>query len=171
SVLDNYVFSFHVAKLMQALLQCLDAPCRVGSRSTYENPYARDLARLLRLNWNAQRNEQDAKRKDGNFSHHIFSLDPLVTRHLTLALPHLITLSARYSTDCGIVRPICLAVQRWRRFVLFTHLITLSARSSTRTGIVSPICLAALRLMTNSNFVACCIGSSPGLAPLRILST
>src|SRR5262245_52995757 len=61
SVLDNNVFSFHVAKLMQALLQCLNAPCRVGSRSTYENPYARDLARLLRLNWAAKRKEHSAQ--------------------------------------------------------------------------------------------------------------
>src|SRR5215475_12736388 len=29
-----------------------------------------------------------------------------------LLLPYLITLSARYSTDCGIVRPICLAALR-----------------------------------------------------------
>ena len=51
------------------------------------------------------------------------------------------------------------------------YLITLFARSSTRTGIVRPICFAALRLMTNSNFVACCTGKSAGLAPFKILST
>src|SRR4029434_7028536 len=44
-------------------------------------------------------------------------------------------------------------------------LITLFARASTSAGIVRPICFAALRLMTNSNFVACCTGKSPGLAP------
>ena len=33
------------------------------------------------------------------------------------------------------------------------------------------ICFAALRLMTNSNFVACCTGKSAGLAPFKILST
>ena len=52
-----------------------------------------------------------------------------------------------------------------------SHLITLFARSSTRTGIVRPICFAAFRLMTNSNFVACCTGKSAGLAPFKILST
>ena len=38
-------------------------------------------------------------------------------------------------------------------------------------GMVKPIRLAVLRLTTSSNFVACCTGKSPGLAPLRILST
>jgi len=54
---------------------------------------------------------------------------------------------------------------------LYNHLMTLFARSSTLTGIVIPICFAALRLMTNSNFVACCTGKSAGLAPFNILST
>ena len=53
----------------------------------------------------------------------------------------------------------------------YRHLITLFARSSTRTGIVRPICFAAFKLMTNSNFVACCTGRSAGLAPFKILST
>ena len=51
------------------------------------------------------------------------------------------------------------------------HLMTLFARSSTLTGIVRSICFAALRLITNSNFVACCTGKSAGLAPFKILST
>jgi hypothetical protein len=51
------------------------------------------------------------------------------------------------------------------------YLITLSARWSRSTGIVRSICFAALRLMTNSNFVACCTGKSAGLAPFKILST
>ena len=38
-------------------------------------------------------------------------------------------------------------------------------------GIVRPICFAAFRLITNSNFVACCTGKSAGLAPFKILST
>lgn len=46
-----------------------------------------------------------------------------------------------------------------------------SARSSSGCGIVSPSALAALRLIISSNFVGCSIGSSPGFAPLRILST
>src|SRR5262249_48569187 len=51
------------------------------------------------------------------------------------------------------------------------YLITLSALASRSTGIVRPISFAALRLMMNSNFVACCTGRSPGLAPFKILST
>src|SRR5216683_6147966 len=51
------------------------------------------------------------------------------------------------------------------------HLITSSARRSSDGGIVSPSAFAVFRLMTNLNSVGCSIGSSPGLAPLRILST
>jgi hypothetical protein len=49
--------------------------------------------------------------------------------------------------------------------------ITSSARPSSDGGIVRPRALAVLRLMTSSNFVGCSMGRSPGLAPLRILST
>ena len=40
-----------------------------------------------------------------------FSCSPYSSR-LTRLLSYLITLSARYSTDCGIVTPICFAVLR-----------------------------------------------------------
>ena len=51
------------------------------------------------------------------------------------------------------------------------HSITWSARCRSDGGIVRPRALAVLRLMTSSNLVACSIGKSAGLAPLRILST
>ena len=51
------------------------------------------------------------------------------------------------------------------------HSITLSARNSRFCGMVSPIAFAVLRLITSSIFVGCSTGSSPGFAPLRILST
>ena len=51
---------------------------------------------------------------------------------------------------------------------LFDHLIRPLQHAA---GIVRPICFAALRLMMNSNFVACCTGRSAGLAPFKILST
>jgi hypothetical protein len=38
-------------------------------------------------------------------------------------------------------------------------------------GIVSPRSLAVFRLITKSNLVGCSTGSSPGLAPFKILST
>ena len=50
--------------------------------------------------------------------------------------------------------------------------MTLFARSSTRTGIVSPICFAAFKLITNSNFVACCTANPADLPlhePTRLL--
>ena len=52
-----------------------------------------------------------------------------------------------------------------------SYSITLSARASNSGEMLRPSALAALRLMTRSNLVGCCIGSSPGLAPWRILST
>ena len=51
------------------------------------------------------------------------------------------------------------------------HLMTLFARARKSGESVSPICFAAFKLMTNSNFVACCTGKSAGLAPFKILST
>jgi hypothetical protein len=44
-----------------------------------------------------------------------------------------------------------------------------SARTKSDCGIVRPSAFAVLRLITKSNFVGCCTGSSAGLAPLRIL--
>jgi len=49
--------------------------------------------------------------------------------------------------------------------------ITVSARSCTDCGIVRPSTPAVFMLITRLNFVGRSIGSSPGLAPLRILST
>src|SRR5262245_23583100 len=51
------------------------------------------------------------------------------------------------------------------------HSITWSARASSDGGMVRPRALAVLRLMTSSSVMDCWIGSSPGFAPLRILST
>src|SRR5262245_42852509 len=51
------------------------------------------------------------------------------------------------------------------------HSITRSARTRIDRGIVRPRALAVLRLITSSNVLACSTGKSPGLAPLRILST
>ena len=51
------------------------------------------------------------------------------------------------------------------------YLMTLFARERNSGESVSPICFAAFKLMTNSNFVACCTGRSAGLAPFKILST
>src|SRR2546426_12783810 len=51
------------------------------------------------------------------------------------------------------------------------HWMISSARIRSACGIVRPRALAVLRLITSSNFVGCSTGRSPGLAPLRILST
>jgi len=51
------------------------------------------------------------------------------------------------------------------------HSITSSALCRSDGGIVRPRAFAVLRLITNSNFVGCSIGRSPGFAPLKILST
>ena len=49
--------------------------------------------------------------------------------------------------------------------------MTSSARASKVGGTGMPSAFAVFRLMTNSKFVACSIGRSAGLAPLRSLST
>src|SRR5215813_8751813 len=55
--------------------------------------------------------------------------------------------------------------------VLVGYSITLSARASSLGGIVRPSARAVLRLTNRRNLVGCSIGSTPGLAPFRILST
>jgi hypothetical protein len=55
---------------------------------------------------------------------------------------------------------------KWHRYS-----ITSSARASRVGGISIPSILAVLRLMMNSNLVACMTGRSAGLAPLSILPT
>ena len=49
--------------------------------------------------------------------------------------------------------------------------MTRSARAKSEGGIVRPRVLAVLRLMNSSNLVGRSTGRSPGLMPLRILST
>ena len=49
--------------------------------------------------------------------------------------------------------------------------ITLLARASKVKGMVRPSDWAVLRLITNSNSVGACTGSSAGLTPLKIRST
>ena len=51
------------------------------------------------------------------------------------------------------------------------HSITSSVRASSEMGGSRPSALAVLRLMTNSNLVACWTGRSPGFSPLRMRST
>ena len=67
--------------------------------------------------------------------------------------------------------PWVIAVSVMLATALMTYSMTRSARSRSDPGIVSPSALAVLRLITMSNFLGCSTGRSPGLAPLRILST
>jgi hypothetical protein len=55
--------------------------------------------------------------------------------------------------------------------VIAAQRITSSARRRSVGGNVTPRAWAVLRLRTNSTFLACSMGSSAGVAPLRILST
>src|SRR5262249_31799424 len=61
------------------------------------------------------------------------------------------------------------AEQRYERAAL--HSITSSACCRNGSGIVSPRAFAVLRLITSSNLLDNCTGSSPGLAPFRMRST
>src|SRR5438105_1929328 len=60
-------------------------------------------------------------------------------------------------------------VERQQRAI--AHSMTSVARERIEGGTVRPSASAVLRLTTSSNFVGCWMGSSSGLAPLRILST
>src|SRR5262249_15979748 len=84
-ILDDDILSLDPAKLAQLLSERVHKDRATGSSACIQVSYAEDFSCLLRVNWNAQRNEHSAKRKGGNFSHHIFSLEPVVTRHMTLA--------------------------------------------------------------------------------------
>ncbi len=77
------------------------------------------------------------------------------------------------ATEAGGYPSIWKPVRQTRgdREVANNHSITSSARPSSDRGIVRPRALAVLRLITSSNLVGCSTGRSPGLAPLRILST
>jgi hypothetical protein len=57
-----------------------------------------------------------------------------------------------------------------KKTLVSRHRITWSARSSSDGGIVRPRAWAVLVLITSSSFVGCSMGSSPGFAPLKILS-
>src|SRR5215831_507480 len=83
---------------------------------------------------------------------------PLTTQH---SLP-----SGRYSLLGPDFHRLDRTSFAWR-----THSITSSAHASSIGGTSRPSALAILRLMTNSNLVACWTGKSDGFAPLRILST
>ena len=70
----------------------------VGTASEDDLPILTTFSRLLRLSRKAKRKEQGAESKDRDFFLHVFLFTPL-TCHSTLAPFHLITLSARNSTD------------------------------------------------------------------------
>ena len=71
---------------------------------------------------------------------------------------------------CG-KRPACSSATEQRNKLPPPHSITSSAISRKSRVKVRPSAFAAFRLMTSSNLVGCCTGSSAGLAPFRILST
>src|SRR5215831_17469628 len=79
------------------------------ARSRTKKTYQWNFSRLLRL---ARRNGQqdNCEQTEPDLSPHPFSR--FILSFSFLLLPYLITLSARYRTDCGIVRPICFAILR-----------------------------------------------------------
>src|SRR6266540_2464664 len=60
------------------------------------------------------------------------------------------------------------AAKKGNELAALHYSITSSARPSNASGTVKPSAFAVLRLMTNSNFVGCCTGSSDGFSPLRM---
>src|SRR5262249_38417217 len=108
SVLNDYVLSLDPSALAQSLLERPMPRHGIGSREWRKNAYPGDLFRLLRLSGKAKRKEHGAKRKDSDFSLHVFPCS-LHSTLLTRPSFHLMTLSALASTFGGIVRPICFA--------------------------------------------------------------
>src|SRR4029079_1962029 len=92
---------------------------------------------------------------------------------------HIFSLSGVKETDFPISRELLRAnskrprrrtAQKRDEFAPF-HSITSSAVASSVGGMVRLSAFAVFRLITSSNLVGCSTGKSPGLAPLRILST
>ena len=76
---------------------------------------------------------------------------------------------ARYPTFAGHSLAIAVRQSRGRSHRKDqTHEMTSSARKSALRGMVNPIVLATFRLTTNSSFVGCSNGRSPGFAPFSI---
>ena len=76
-----------------------------------------------------------------------------------------------------MLRPLCATSGREqmqqntpRGILPCTYSITSSAMASRPAGIVMPSVVAVLRLITNSNLVGSCTGSSAGFSPLRMRS-
>ena len=92
---------YSMVKFFPSIQPSLFNSCRNASTRTalpdssayIQETDAEDFPRLLRVGGTAKRKEHGAKRKDGDFSLHVFllCLDPLAPRHSTLAPSHLIT--------------------------------------------------------------------------------
>ena len=69
------------------------------------------------------------------------------------------------------IKPMTVFLIARRVFLLFAlcHFMTRFARERNSGESVSPICFAAFRLITNSNFVACCTGRSAGFGAFQDL--
>jgi hypothetical protein len=71
-VLDGEILSLNPSKLAQLLPERLQEDRATRSSAIIEVPYAEDFSCLLRLGCHAKGKEHGAKRKDGNFSLHVF---------------------------------------------------------------------------------------------------
>jgi hypothetical protein len=74
----------------------------------------------------------------------------------------------RYAPDSGAKADIA-GLPRWAMTGRQVHSISSSARPISVFGTMMPSASAVLRLMTNSNLVACTTGNSAGFSPLRTL--
>src|SRR5262245_14093878 len=82
------------------------------------------------------------------------------------ALPPIATAKADEADMCGANRHVCFGP---KADIAVSYSIISSARACIDGGTLMPSALAALRLMTNSNLVACTTGNSAGFSPLRTL--
>ena len=115
AILNQDVFPLDVTKISQPLPECLDLrPRIVGITKSGHISYPRDFRGLLRGGEMRQSQSNNVARRERKIF--FFMAAYLIRRRQSkienLKSLYLITLSARYSTDSGIVTPICFAVLR-----------------------------------------------------------
>src|SRR5262249_18516662 len=109
-MLDGDILSLDPAKLAHLLPERLQADRATGSSAILQVTYAGNFPCLLRLGKRNICQKKSCQQPESDSLLHVFFLASCLT---SFASFHLITLSARYSIDCGIVRPICFAVLRF----------------------------------------------------------
>src|SRR5882724_453734 len=109
-ILDGDILSLNPSKFVQLLSERVHEDRATRSSACIEETYAGDFPCLLRVGKRNICQKKSCQQPESDSLPHVFFLASCLTPFASF---HLITLSARYSIDCGIVRPICFAVLRF----------------------------------------------------------